>query len=254
MKNSEFENRVFANPDDTSEDFLQALSEDPQRQQLLAEVKAFNSSLIATLNGVEVPTGLATRLKSNAESKEATSSADVGKVAPLARPWYRSSGFALAASLVLGIGIVYSALFSNNGPTAEERAFGQQVLDHVYMELDEYDSSNNLSIQILTEVVASVGGQMRLDDPLAGRRVLFAKPCVVIPQSNSAHFVLQGNQGSVNIVVVRNTPVNQEFTLEDDRFDSVVIPLNDGNLILVGEKTEILSNYRELLASNVDWI
>ena len=252
MNNSEFERRVFANPDDTSEDFLQALSEDPERQDFLSNVKTFDQRLIAKLNGVAVPTGLAERLKNNVDDAEEP--ATPSNVISLRHPWYKSTGFALAASIVFCVGIAYVALFRNTGPSSAELAFGQQVLDHVYMELDQFDVNNDFSIQLVAEVVANVGGQFNNNAPLEGRRVLFAKPCVVVPQSNSVHLVLQGNEGAVNVVVVKNTPVHQEFSFSDERFDSVVIPFEDGNLILVGEKAERLTNYREMLASNFDWI
>jgi len=53
---------------------------------------------------------------------------------------------------------------------------------------------------------------------------------------------------------VNNSPVSAEFTFEDSRFSAMVIPYNGGNLIIIGEKQESLTNYRELLSENVDFV
>ena len=45
-----------------------------------------------------------------------------------------------SVGLVLAVGVTYSSLFGGNQPSAQELEFGQQVVNHVYMELDEIDS------------------------------------------------------------------------------------------------------------------
>jgi hypothetical protein len=48
--------------------------------------------------------------------------------------------------------------------------------------------------------------------------------------------------------------VQAEFAIGDERFSGIVIPVEGGNLILVGEKQESLNNYREIFSENVDWV
>lgn len=250
MDNSEFEIRVLANPRDHSQDFLDALKEDPSRQQLLDDVKAIDQRLRKSLTSVPIPEGLANQLKAAVRGDKESES----NVVVLNRPWYSNRGIALAASLVLALGVTYSVLFNDTGPTAADLAFSQQVMEHVYMELDEIGSQANLDYQMVNSVLGVVGAQMRTTDSMDNLNINFAKPCFIIPQTRSAHLALVGNQGVVNIIVVSNSPVQSEFSISDDRFTGVVIPIDGGNLILVGEKQESLNNYRELLAENVDWI
>jgi len=250
MDNSEFEIRALANPNDQEQDFLDALQEDPSRQQLLDEAKAAELRLSKTLNNISVPDGLANQLKAAVQGEPESGS----NVVVLNQPWYSNRSIVLAASVVLALGVTYSVLFVNNGPTAAELAFSQQVMDHVYMELDEISSPNDIDEQMVNQVFGSVGAQMRDIDSMNNLNINFAKPCFIVPESRSAHLALVGNQGAVNVIMVKNSPVQAEFTISDDRFSGIVIPIEGGNLILVGEKQESLNNYRELVSDNVDWV
>lgn len=253
MDNSEFEIRAMTNPDDQGQDFIDALKEDPSRQQLLDDARAFDQRLQNSMNSITGPAALADRLKTNTQDAAEPESRSNNVVA-LNKPWLPFRGFALAASLVLALGVTYSLLSGSSEPSAAELAFGQQVMDHVYMEIDQVDSQEDVSYQVVSQVVGSVGGQMRNRDSMDNLGVSFAKPCVIIPENQSAHLALAGNQGAVNVIVVNNSPVKAEFTISDERFDGVVIPFDGGNLILVAEKQESLANYRELLTDNVDWV
>jgi len=137
---------------------------------------------------------------------------------------------------------------------AAELAFRQQVMNHVYMELDEISSQNGTDEQMVSQVFGSVGAQMRDIDSINNLNIKSAKPCFIVPESRSAHLVLVGNQGAVNIIMVKNSPVQAEFTISDDRLSGIVIPVEGGNLILVGEKQESLNNYRKLHFDNMDWV
>ncbi|MBL4821519.1 MAG: DUF3379 family protein [Gammaproteobacteria bacterium] len=247
MDKSEFETLALANPDNTSQDFLDALNEDPTRQQFLDEAKTLNQRLNTTLNNIPVPDGLASKLKEIAGEAESN-------VVPLHQGRFSFRGFALAASLVLALGVTYSVLFRDSGPSSAEIAFGQQIIEHIYMELDQLDSEASVNFQTVSQAIGSVGGQMRGTESVDNLHINFAKPCNIIPENNSVHLALQGTKGAVNVIVINNSPVQAEFTLNDKRFKGVVIPMGKGNLILIGEKEESLNNYRELLAKNVDWV
>ena len=80
-----------------------------------------------------------------------------------------------------------------------------------------------------------------------------AKPCEILPAYESAHLVLQGSQGAISVIVINNSPVDVEFSIRDDRFEGIVLPMEQGNMILVGEKNEDLSQYASLFSENVEW-
>lgn len=253
MNNSEFETRAYANPDDQEQDFLDALKEDPSRQQLLEEIRAFNQQMSKTMNGPTPPEGLADRLKSLAIDQAKTES-NVVNLKEEKRFSFSMRTLALAASLVLAVGVTYSVLFNNYRPSDSELAFGELVIDHVIMELEELSISQSYNYLEVNQVIDTVGAQLHNASSLEALAVTFAKPCIVLPDFDSAHIALLGSQGTVNVIVVNNSPVNSEFAIGDDRFSGVVIPMEDGNLILLGEKQERLDSYRQLLADNTTWV
>ena len=257
MDNSEFEGRAFANPDDNDQDFLDALHDNPQRQQLLDEVQSFNHRLTTITSSVAAPADLAVRLKSIAtvdESQQQTSATD-DQVVNFPEPKRQPKRLlAIAAVLVLAVGVTYSSLFGGNQPSAQELAFGQQVVSHVYMELDEIDARPGASYQQANQVFGAVGGSIDSPQAMINLGISLAKPCSIIPQNSSAHLVMDGNVGAVNIIVVNNSPVRQQFSFSDDRFEAVVIPMENGNLILVGEKNETFIEVQRELDDSVSWV
>jgi len=257
MDNSEFESRVFANPDDKDQDFLDALQDDPQRQDLLNEVQSFNDKLTRITSDVTAPGDLAARLKSVAAedvSQKQASASDRKVVSFPERQQRPTRMLAVAAALILAVGLIFSSLFGGNQPSAQELAFGQQVVNHVYMELDEIDSRPGASYQRANQVFGAVGGAIASPQAMNNLGISLAKPCVIVPQSNSAHLVMDGNAGAVNIIVVNNSPVRQQFSFSDDRFETIVIPMESGNLILVGEKNETFAEVQSELDDNVSWV
>lgn len=255
MDNSEFETRVFANPDDRDQDFLDALQDDPRREQLLSEVQTFNESLTRIATDVSVPPDLAARLKSVTASDQAAIPAAGDKVVKLAEHRRQPMRMlATAAVLVLAVGVTYSSLFGSNQPSAQELEFGHLVVDHVYHELDEIYSRPGASFQQANQVFGAVGGSISSPQAMDNLGISLAKPCIVIPQSASAHLVMDGSMGVVNIIVINNSPVRRQFNLTDGRFDAVVIPLENGNLILIGEKNETFSEVQQEIDDNVTWV
>jgi hypothetical protein len=261
MDNSEFLTRALANPYDQEQDFLDALQQDPTRRQIVDEAQADDRRLSKSLNSVTVPEGLSNQLKAaietETESDTAVSHASDSdtNVVELKRPWISNQGIALAATLVLALGVTYSVLFNTSGPSDAELAFSQQVMDHVYMELEEIAlQSNGVDQQMVAQAFDAVGAQVRNANSLDSLNISFAKPCFIVPESRSAHLALVGNQGAVNIIVVKNSPVQAEFAIGDERFSGIVIPVEGGNLILGGEQQESLNNYREIFSENVDWV
>ena len=80
------------------------------------------------------------------------------------------------------------------------------------------------------------------------------KPCEILPAYESAHLVLEGSQGAVSLIVINNSPVDVEFSIRDERFIGIVVPMEQGNMILVGEKNEDLNQFASMFSKNVEWV
>jgi hypothetical protein len=75
-----------------------------------------------------------------------------------------------------------------------------------------------------------------------------------VPAYQSAHLIFEGIQGAVSVIVINNSPVSVEYSFHDDRFNGIVVPMGEGNMVLVGERNEDLEQYKTLFADNIDWV
>jgi hypothetical protein len=146
----------------------------------------------------------------------------------------------------------------NRGPTSSNLAFGDNVLKHIYVDVDLLNSamaeSATMTFPVVNQVMANAGSRLNDNGLLQNTPVRFALPCEVIPSFQSTHLAVQGNAGTVNIIVINNSPVNGEFTIRDDRYDGIVIPMDQGNMILIGERNEDLDQYKDLFSDSIDWV
>lgn len=145
------------------------------------------------------------------------------------------------------------------GPYPAEIAFGSEVIQHLYHEVNEINSINDdtelstVSVPVVVEVMAQADTQFNEEKFLSAMPVRFAKPCVVLPEFQSAHLMLHGNHGAVSVIVINNEPVTTEYSIRDGRFQGVVVPMSKGNLILIGEQDENVDSIKSLFAQNVSW-
>jgi hypothetical protein len=253
MDELEFRTRVYANPTDVDKDLLEAAQAEPRLQTILDDARAFEADLQHQLHNIEIPAALANTLLALPERAESST--------PVASKLASTSFFqyyAMAASLVLAVGIA-AVLTLNGGPSATETAFGADLIMHMYHEINEIDAitagtdTSTIAMPAVAQVMAEAETQFNDEEFLRAMPVRFAKPCVIIPTYQSAHLMVQGSHGAVNVIVINNSPVNSEYSIQDDRFDGVVVPMNEGNLILIGEKDENLDEYKALFEDRVEW-
>lgn len=255
--------RAWRSLDSLQNEVLAAAKENPELQQILDEAQSMDSELHDLLSSIVVPEGLHNRLLNiaNNNSIEPTASAaDDEPIPNLADvPAANASFFqyyAMAACLLLAIGVTFTLTY-NPGPSAPELAMGDEFIRHIYMEsaelalMDTDNSNATVNWNDVDLVMANAGVQ--LAGSARGQSALFyANPCIVIPEFSSAHLMVQGESGAVNMFVIHNSPVNSEFQIRDDRFDGMVIPLDQGNLVLVGEEGENFEPVKNLFTENLE--
>ena len=102
--------------------------------------------------------------------------------------------------------------------------------------------------------MANAGTRLVSYGPAQEFEVRSAKPCEILPAYQSAHLVLEGSHGAVSVIVINNSPVDVEFNIRDDLFNGIVVPMEQGNMILVGEKNEDLNQFASMFSGNVEWV
>lgn len=251
MNEIEFRKRVDADPDNIDQEILDAAAADPALQRILDRSRHLNESINDLIAATPAPEGLKARLLAipdHADNQEK----------PTRRAWFFQY-YAAAACLVLALGVIY-VVGIEKGPSAQEIAFGKQVIEHLYHEAAEMDAINNGTLQrsfampAINQVMANSGSRFSQGAFLSDMTVRYANPCIIARPFNSSHLILQSSQGAINVIAVDNSPVSQEFAIQDDRFRGIVIPMNGGNLILIGEKDHNLGQFRSTFEDDVEWV
>jgi len=241
MDDLEFRKRALANPHDSDEDFVAATGSTPERMRLVQDIQALDKRIVETVSAVTVPADLATRLKSRQPRV----------IRPARSVW--SSYYAMAASLVIAVGVILSIGLQSANPSAADLQLHDDALRHVYREEPRYESAvNDLSWQQINAVIAEAGVHLRDDERIKTMHIKFANGCR-LASGTGAHIVLEGTKGSVSVLIVHSSPVKTRFDVNDPRFAGKIIPFGEGNLIIVGEKEEPLETYEALLTDAFEW-
>ncbi|PCI81189.1 MAG: hypothetical protein COB20_02165 [SAR86 cluster bacterium] len=256
MDELEFRKRVYANPRDLDGEVLEAARANPDYQKIVDETLAFEDSLIPLIESAETPEGLMAQLLSIPETAASVGS-NVSAIRAKKQSFFQY--YAVAASLVLAVGIVFS-LSVNSGPSSADIVFGNELLAHLYHDIEEIDDITNgetyetLDLDEVNFSMAVAGTRLVSYDDAQEFDVRSAKPCEILPAYQSAHLVLEGSHGAVSVIVINNSPVDVKFSFRDDRFNGIVVPMEQGNMILVGEKNEDLNQYASMFSENVEWV
>ncbi len=245
MDDLEFRKRAYANPNDQSAEFLAASNASPERTQLLKQLQALDKRVTAAANSVVVPEGLAARLKS----------IDSNVVAIKANKTGFKRYIAIAASLVVAVGLALSPGLFSPRPSAADLQFHDDVLGHVYKEISRFDlTRDDVSFTQINNVLErEAGGHFRDNERIKQLHIKFANGCRIASNGRGAHIVLDGSKGAISVMVVHSSPVSTTFDVKDTRFVGKIIPFGKGNLIIVGEKDEPLEAYESMIAEAFEW-
>ncbi|MFK7863684.1 MAG: DUF3379 family protein [Pseudohongiellaceae bacterium] len=261
MNEIEFRKKLYSDPLAGEHNSPAGADLSQEQAEIVAETQEMELQMQTIMQSTEVPADLKGRLLAipEHELKEETAISDLAQVAE--RPAANSSYFnvfALAASLVLALGVTFSFIY-DAGPSATEIAFGESVLEHLYEEIAAIEainsgtSVNTVGMPMVRSAMAGVGTSLVSNEFVASMPVHFAKPCNLIPAYDSAHLIIEGAQGAVSFFVINNSPVSVEYRIQDERFNGVVIPVEHGNIIVVGEPSEDLGEYKNLFTESVSW-
>lgn len=262
MDANEFRKRVYSDPLTADQEVLDRADADPQLKAVLEQTQQMEEEMRGIMNSVTAPAGLKEQLLAIPDSEAVHETSDQTLKALADKPAANSSYFqyfAIAASLVLALGVTFSLTF-NAGPSSAEIAFGNDVLEHLYMENAEISAINThvntsvVGMPMIRDAMAPVGTQLASNSYMESMPIRFAKPCIVIPAYDSAHLIIEGAEGAVNVFVINNSPVTVEYSIRDDRFNGVVIPMQKGNMIVIGEGDTDVNEYKQLFAESVDWV
>ncbi len=252
MDELKFRQKVYANPELIDPELLAMAAENPALQAIVDEARGIDARLAGDLAAIPVPANLAARLKEIPDqggNPALESAANDGFF----------QYYALAACLVMAIGISLATNLRPE-PSADNLQFGSVVLNHLYIETNEIAGiADGTTTEVIPQasanlVMANADSQLAQSQDLNRHPIYYAQPCPISPNEfDSAHLMVRGSKGTVNVIVTNNSPVETEFGIADERFQGLVIPAGSGNIVVIGEKDENLAELKGLLAATVGW-
>lgn len=187
----------------------------------------------------------------------------VEDVQPLARSWFGRAlsandgvlrrALPVAACLVIALGI---AFWSVNDP---QRDFLEdEIFEHMYLE-GQLDNANAAVLPLETvnkRLQQWMGANLEMSEADADLNVTFAKDCWVAKQV-AFHMIMKGETGAVTVMMIPDKDPGgdtaREFSISDATWSGVVTRTNAGYLVVVGNKREPLTAYRNLLSGKLEW-
>jgi hypothetical protein len=184
--------------------------------------------------------------------------------APQARPWYAFASandgifrrvLPVAASLVVALGIAYW------GTNDSQAALENEIFTHLYLEgqLDN-EHADVLPLDIVNSRLKQwMGAHLDKADHDQGDTdldVTFAKDCWVGKQA-TFHMIMKGETGAVTVMMIPDRTAiggaEREFNISDATYSGLVTPTERGYLVVIGNKREPLTAYRNLLSGRLEW-
>lgn len=183
---------------------------------------------------VEVPEDLASRIllkQSFAEPK-------------VPRWWRRGRSLALAASVLIAVGLVGLGLLSEIRDHRLSQEFVALVKGAPY--------ALAATGPVSSDDVSSALGPVGLD--LAGSigKVTFASRCLVRGRL-AGHLVLQGESAPVTVFLVPFSMVDKRATIHSSHYSGVVVPQGNGTIAIVSSPGEALEGIEARVRSAIRW-
>jgi hypothetical protein len=223
MDELSFRRTIYAEPNTTDPDIIQAAKDDPAKQVFWDEVKAMDVQLAQAMS-IPVPENFADKLILRQGMDEFSQKRQK-------RPWY----IALAASVAMVVGVSYVTLFAGNNGLANDI---YAHINHEYMNKEIAMTGQHVSQNVINEKMATFNGVLsgEIGD------VLSANYCY-LGTIKSLHMIIKGKTGLINLFVVDNN--NSKELKEDFSTNGLVgtsFLLQSAKIIIVGDDKEQVSH------------
>ncbi len=155
--------------------------------------------------------------------------------------YYFSS--ALAASLLLVVSMIFITLHK------QEPALEQVITSYIKNNPQLPITKQNIHHIELKRLFASVN--LSLDGDLG--IVKFAKPCYINEQL-SLHLILAGDKGSVTVLLMPNSSVNNTIKVNNTSLNGIIVPCPKGSMAILGASGEALDQIKQRFQNSITWI
>lgn len=232
MDELEFRRRIYADPETTDSDVVEAAKADDNKRHFWNEQKQLDKQLKQALK-VDVPDDLANKLIWQQSADEFTRYKRRSR-------WY----LAMAASVAFTVGIALTMWYH------KPLSIGGQALAHMqYADMEQAHSLLPVDLNMVNAKLASFG--VSFNEMLDGVEV--ANYCH-LSTVRSLHLIVDTPQGKMSVFVVPergDVTVPSEFA--DKQYRGESLKLQRANVMIVGDKDADLSEMKEAVAKRIQF-
>lgn len=160
--------------------------------------------------------------------------------------WTLFGGIALAASVLLSLGLSLGLRLNSISPSASLR---QAVYQHILGEPQALTAVFPVQPAVLNKKLKEFG--VSLGQPIGD--VMYVKLCPV-GDSRGLHLVVQGKQGPVTLLILPAVNVTEPINFIEGRFVGYMKQSAQGVIAVVGEKGEPLQETEALVNASLTWL
>ncbi|MCW9014830.1 MAG: DUF3379 domain-containing protein [Gammaproteobacteria bacterium] len=231
MDDLEFRRRAYAEPDCRDDEFLEKMKSSQDNQKFVTELQKFDQRIKEAMS-IDVPEGLAERILLNQTLSQDDQKKQRIKLV-----------FSIAASV-----LVMVSLFFVFSPSSNSN-IDQQVLTHIYQELDHLNEHQNNDMQRINIMLRSFGGSLKHEIG----QVNYLGSCN-IANKEGIHMVLAGSKGPVTVMLLPQLDIDNTRFISDQRFSGSVFPVAKGSMVIIGGHGERLEEIKQKLESGISWV
>ena len=232
MDELEFRRRIYADPETTDSDVVEAAKADESKRSFWNEQKQLDKQLKQALK-VDVPEDLASKLIWQQSTDE------FNRYKRRSR-WY----LAMAASVAFTVGIGLTMWYH------QPLSIGGQALAHMqYAEMETAHSLLPADLNMVNAKLASFGGSF--NEMLDGVEVVNYCHLSTV---RSLHLIVDTPQGKMSVFVVPergDVTVPSEFS--DDQYHGESIKMRHANVMIVGDKDADLSEMKKAVSERIQF-
>lgn len=230
MDDLEFRRRAYADPNCQDKDFLVKKKESKENTELVNHLHELDQQIKQAVN-IDPPQGLAERLILNQTLDQHSQNKHRTRAA-----------LSIAASMLLVFGLVLTMLQPWSSNDLE-----QQVLTHVYDELDHLIEKQHKDISHVNYILSSYGVELKQDIG----QINYLGSCN-IANKEGVHIVLSGQMGAVTVMMLPHINIDMQQTISDGRFQGTIVPTAKGSMAILGEKGESLDQVEKKFINNLN--
>jgi hypothetical protein len=222
-----FRRTIYAEPNTTDPDIIQAAKDDPAKQAFWDEVKAMDAKITQAMN-IPVPENFADRLILRQGMDEFSQKRKK-------RPWY----IAMAASVAMVSSVSYMALFAGNNGLAND----------VFAHVNHAQIAKEMSMRVEPVSQDAVNEKMALFNGAMSEsigEIVSANYCY-LGTIKSLHMIIRGEEGLVSLFVVpdsKSEGLEEEFT-KNELFGTSFL-LESAKIIIVGDNDSEVSHLQKV--------